>query len=134
MSVRSLRGWFDVRLAAVGLAATSLSACAATFGSAVVGLPAEDFDRAYLVGLDIAAAQRCGVTVDAGGVRAHLVEDAKRRGRDDATSEKAGRAFDKTRAEFARKLQSRPEYCVSEYAVAPETLALYGKGQFSAGR
>ena len=134
MTVRAVRGGFDVRSASVGLAAICLSACAATVGSAIVGLPAEDFDRAHVTGLDIAAAERCGVTVDAGGVRANLVEDTKRRGRDDATAEKAGRAFDKTRAEFTRKLQSRPEFCVSEYAVAPETLALYRKGEFSAGR
>ena len=133
VTVRTVRRRVGVRLAMAGLAASGLSACAENIGSAVVGLPAEDFDRAYVAGLDIAAAQRCGVAVDAGVVRINLVEDAKRRGRNDATAEKAGRAFDKTRAEFARKLQSRPEFCVSQYAVSPEALALYRKGEFSGG-
>ncbi len=113
------------------LAALPLAACAGPDGSAVVGLPAAEFNRAYAAGYDVAAAERCGASVDAGLVRYNLVEDVKRRGLDDAVSDKAGRAFDKTRSEFNRKLQSRPDFCVTEYAVTQDTLARYQKGEFS---
>ncbi len=111
-----------------------LAACTGPGSSAVVGLPPEEFDRAYAAGYDIAAAERCGETIDAGLVRYNLVQDIKRRNLGDAVADKAGRAFDKTRSEFARKLQARPDYCVTEYAVSRDTLALYRKGEFSAAR
>jgi hypothetical protein len=62
------------------------------------------------------------------------LEDAKRRGLGDEIADKTGSAFDKTRSEFARKLQARPDYCVTEYTLSRETLALYRKGEFSAAR
>jgi Tfp pilus assembly protein PilX len=99
-----------------------------------VGLPPDEFQLAYAAGYDIAAAERCGETIDAGLVRYNLVQDIKRRGMDDAVASKAGHAFDKTRSEFARKLQSRPDYCVTEYALSRDTLALYRKGEFSTAR
>lgn len=114
------------------LVSALVAGCAGT--SAVVGLPPEEFERAFAAGYDVAAADRCGDAVDAGLVRYHLVENAKRRGLDEAAADKAGRAFDKTRSEFARKLQARPEYCVTDYAVTRDTLALYQKGEFSAER
>ncbi len=100
----------------------------------MVGLPAEEFERAYAAGYDVAAAERCGAAVDAGAVRHALVTDAERRGQGADIAGKAGRTFDKTRAEFTRKLKSRPDYCVTEYAVTPEQLAQYAKGEFSAAR
>ncbi len=111
-----------------------LSACTGPGGSAVVGLPPDEFNRAYAAGYDIAAAERCGEPIDAGLVRYKLVEDIKRRGLGDAVADKAGHAFDKTRSEFARKLQSRPDYCVTEYALSRDTLAQYRNGGFSAER
>jgi hypothetical protein len=111
-----------------------IAACTAPGGSAVVGLPPEEFNLAYAAGYDIAAAERCGETIDAGLVRYNLVEDVKRRGLGDGIADKTGRAFDKTRSEFARKLEARPDYCVTEYAVSRDTLALYRKGEFSAAR
>ena len=123
--------WVRVALLA-GCALTA--ACTAPGGSAVVGLPPEEFNRAYAAGYDIAAAERCGETIDAGVVRYNLVEDVKRRGLGDGIADKTGHAFDKTRSEFARKLQARPDYCVTEYAVSRDTLALYRKGEFSAAR
>jgi hypothetical protein len=116
------------------LAGILLTACAGSGGSAMVGLPAEEFDRAYAAGYDVAAAERCGAAVDAGHIRHALVEDVKRRGADPTVADKAGRAFDKTRSEFTGKLQARPDYCVTEYAVPPERLAQYNKGEFSAAR
>ena len=56
-----------------------LAACTGPGSSAVVGLPPEEFDRAYAAGYDIAAAERCGETIDAGLVRYNLVQDIKRR-------------------------------------------------------
>ncbi len=100
--------------------AAHLAACAGPFESGMVGLSASEFDRAYAAGYDVAAAERCGAPVDAGLVRNNLVEAMKRD------------TFDKTRAEFTRKLQSRPEYCVTEYAIPRESLARYEKGEFSA--
>lgn len=111
-----------------------LAGCGAMTSSAVVGLPKEDFDRAYAAGYDVAAAEHCGAAVDPGLVRHNLIQDMKRRGLSDDLADKAGRAFDKTRAEFARKARSKPDFCVTEYAVSPETLALYQKGEFSAAR
>lgn len=116
------------------LAAMLQSACAGSVGSPVSGLPADEFNRAYAAGYDIAAAERCGAAVDAGLVRYNLVEDVKRRGLDPALADKSGLAFDKTRAEFARKLKARPDYCVTEYTVTGATLAQYQKGEFSAPR
>ena len=116
------------------LPALLLTACAGQGGSAVVGLPSEEFGRAYTAGYDVAAAERCGQAVDPGRVRHNLVEDVKRRGLDPAIADKSSRAFDKTRGEFTRKLQSRPDYCVTEFAVSQETLAEYQKGEFSADR
>jgi hypothetical protein len=113
-------------------AAAHVAACAGPFESGMVGLPASEFDRAYAAGYDVAAAERCGAPVDAGLVRNNLIEAMKREGLDAVTVDKAGRTFDKTRAEFTRKLQSRPEYCVTEYAVPRESLARYEKGEFSA--
>jgi CRISPR/Cas system-associated exonuclease Cas4 (RecB family) len=98
----------------------------------MVGLPGSEFERAYAAGYDVAAAERCGAPVDAGLVRSKLVEAMKHEELDAVTVDKAGRTFDKTRSEFTRKLQSRPEYCVSEYAVPRESLARYEKGEFSA--
>jgi hypothetical protein len=112
--------------------AAHLAACAGPFESGMVGLSASEFDRAYAAGYDVAAAERCGAPVDAGLVRNNLVEAMKREGLDPDTLDKAGRTFDKTRAEFTRKLQSRPEYCVTEYAIPRESLARYEKGEFSA--
>jgi hypothetical protein len=112
-----------VRLAPIAGCAL-IAACTASGGSAVVGLPPEEFNRAYAAGYDIAAAERCGETIDAGLVRYNLVEDVKRRGMGDGIADKTGRAFDKTRSEFARKLQARPDYCVTEYAVARHSCAL----------
>ena len=112
--------------------AAHLAACAGPFESGMVGLSASEFNRAYATGYDVAAAERCGTSIDAGLVRNNLVEAMKREGLDDDTVIKAGQTFDKTRAEFTRKLQSRPEYCVTEYAVPRETLARYEKGEFSA--
>jgi hypothetical protein len=106
-----------------------MAACAGS--SAVVGLPSQEFDRAYAAGYDVAAAERCGEPVDSGLVRHNLVEDVKRRGLDASVADKAGRTYDKTRSEFARKLRSRPEFCVTEYAVARETFAQYQKGEFA---
>ena len=97
----------------------------------MVGLPAAEFDRAYAAGYDVAAAERCGAEIDAGLVRSNLVEGAKRRGLTESAADKAGRAIDKTRSEFRRKLLGRPEFCVSEYAVSSDTLAEYQKGQVS---
>ncbi len=114
------------------VAAVLLAACAN--GSAMVGLPAEDFERAYAAGYDVAAAERCGAAVDAGRIRHALVEDVRRRGGQPPVADKAGRTFDKTRSEFASKLQARPDFCVTEYAVTPERLAQYDKGEFSAAR
>jgi hypothetical protein len=113
---------------------TLLAACAGSGSSAVVGLPDEEFQRAYAAGFDVAAAERCGEDIDAGLIRYKLVESVKKRGLGDTVADKAGRTFDKTRSEFANKLQSRPDYCVSEYAVSRETLALYQKGEFSDAR
>jgi CRISPR/Cas system-associated exonuclease Cas4 (RecB family) len=118
--------------ALVFASAAHLTACASSFDSGMAGLPASEFDRAYAAGYDVAAAERCGVPVDAGLVRNNLVETMKREGLDAANVDKAGRTFDKTRAEFTRKLQSRPEYCVTEYAIPRESLARYEKGEFSA--
>lgn len=111
-----------------------LIACTGFSPDAIVGLPADDFQRAYAAGYDVAAAERCGEALDAGLIRYRLVEDAKRRGLTDADADTAGRTFDKTRAEFSRKLQSRPDYCVAEYSVSRETLSLYQKGEFSNAR
>jgi hypothetical protein len=96
-----------------------------------VGLPPSDFERAYAAGYDVAAAERCGQAVDAGLVRHNLVEGMKQQNLDPAIVEKAGRTFDKTRTEFTRKLRSRPDYCVTEYAIPRERLAQYEKGEFS---
>jgi hypothetical protein len=98
----------------------------------MVGLPPEEFERAYAAGYDIAAAERCGAALDAGAVRHALVTDVERRGHPTGIADKAGRAFDKTRTEFTQKLHARPDYCVTEYAVPPERLAQYAKGEFSA--
>lgn len=116
------------------LAAVLLTGCAGSGGSAMVGLPADIFDRAYAAGYDVAAAERCGAEIDAGHVRHTLVTDIQRRGLDPGIADKAGRAFDKTRSEFTGKLHARPDYCVTEYAVSPELLAQYQKGEFSAPR
>lgn len=124
-------GW--IRLAPLAGCAL-IAACTMPGGSAVVGLPPEEFNRAYAAGYDIAAAERCGEPIDAGLVRYNLVQDAKRRGLGDEIADKTGRAFDKTRSEFARKLQARPDYCVTEYAVSRDTLAHYRQGEFSAAR
>lgn len=109
-----------------------LTACTAGDGPAVAGLPSDAFERSYAVGYDVAAAERCGETIDAGAVRYRLVENLKGRGYDEATAEKGGRTFDKTRAELTRKLKTQPEFCVSQYALSPEALALYRKGEFPA--
>jgi hypothetical protein len=124
---------FPFALTACLTACAALTGCAAG-GSGGVGLPAYEFEQAYAVGLDVAAAERCGDTVDAGLVRYNLVENAKRRGQPDAIAEKAGRAFDKTKAEYTRRLAKTPEFCVSQYNVSSETLALYQKGEFSRPR
>jgi hypothetical protein len=118
LSVTSLQHRCRARIGAgaVAMSALAVAACGSG-GSGVVGLPAEDFDRAYTAGLDVAAAERCGAGVDAGLVRYNLVEDAKRRGLAADVAEKSGRAFDKTRMEFAQRLAQRPDYCVSGYAV-----------------
>jgi hypothetical protein len=100
----------------------------------MVGLPAEEFERAYAAGYDVAAAERCGAAIDAGAIRHALVTDVERRGNPPGTADKAGRAFDKTRSEFTQKLHARPDYCVTEYAVPKERLAQYAKGEFSAAR
>ena len=113
-------------------AAAHVAACAGPFESGMVGLPGSEFERAYAAGYDVAAAERCGAPVDAGLVRSKLVEAMKHEELDAVTVDKAGRTFDKTRSEFTRKLQSRPEYCVSEYAVPRGSLARYEKGEFSA--
>lgn len=109
----------------------ALSAGCAAGTSGVPGLPSEEFDRAYRAGLDIAAAERCGVPVDAGLVRYNLVEDSKRRGVTPEIAEKSGRAFDKTRAEYRLKLYRKPQFCVSEYDVSVSQLTLYQQGEFS---
>lgn len=130
-SLKNFLSWIRLTpLAGVAL----LSACTGLGGSAVVGLPPDEFDRAYAAGYDIAAAERCGEIIDAGFVRYNLVEDVKRRGLGDAVADKAGHAFDKTRSEFARKLQGRTDYCVTEYALSRDTLAQYRRGDFSAAR
>lgn len=118
----------------VPLAAVLLTGCAGSGGSGMVGLPAEEFERAYAAGYDVAAAERCGAAIDAGAVRHALVTDAERRGQEPGVADRAGRAFDKTRSEFTRKLHARPDYCVTEYTVSPELLAQYQKGEFSAAR
>lgn len=110
--------------------AVMIAGCAGG-SSGVVGLPAADFERAYKAGLDVAAAERCGAAVDAGLVRYNLVEDAKRRGMPPEVAEKSGRAFDKTRSEFALKLAKKPDYCIRNYNVSAAQLALYQNGQFS---
>ncbi len=97
----------------------------------MVGLPADEFERAYAAGYDVAAAERCGAAIDAGAVRHALVTDVERRGLAPGIADKAGRTFDKTRSEFTRKLKSRPDYCVTEFAMPPEQLAKYIKGDFS---
>jgi hypothetical protein len=124
---------FTFGRAAVVTACLAITGCAMG-GSGVVGLPADEFERAYAVGLDVAAAERCGDAVDAGLVRYGLVESAKRRGQPDSIAEKVGRAFDKTRAEYTRRLTKAPEFCVAQYNVSRETLALYQKGEFSPPR
>jgi hypothetical protein len=100
----------------------------------MVGLPADEFERAYAAGYDVAAAERCGAAIDAGAVRHALVTDVERRGLGSDIAGKAGRTFDKTRSEFTRKLQSRPDYCVTEFAMSPDQLAKYAKGDISAAR
>lgn len=120
------------RRLAAPLAAVLLTGCAGSGGSAMVGLPAGEFERAYAAGYDVAAAERCGAAIDAGAVRHALVTDAERRGLAPGIADKAGRTFDKTRSEFTRKLKSRPDYCVAEYAISPEQLARYKQGDFSA--
>ena len=77
LSVTSLQHRCRARIGAgaVAMSALAVAACGSD-GSGVVGLPAEDFDRAYTAGLDVAAAERCGAGVDAGLVRYNLVEDA----------------------------------------------------------
>jgi hypothetical protein len=124
---------FTYAIASAVVACAALTGCAAG-GSGVVGLPADEFEQAYAVGLDVAAAERCGDPVDAGLVRYNLVENARRRGQPDAIAEKAGRAFDKTKAEYASRLAKAPEFCISQYNVSRETLALYQKGEFSRPR
>lgn len=121
-------------LAAAPVAALLLSACAGSVGSGMVGLPAEEFERAFAAGYDVAAAERCGAAIDAGAVGHALVTDVERRGHPPGIADKAGRTFDKTRSEFTQKLRARPDYCVTEYAVPPERLAQYAKGEFSAAR
>lgn len=116
------------------LAAVLQMGCAGAGGSGMASLPAEDFERAYAAGYDIAAAERCGAVIDAGAVRHALVTDAERRGLGPELAAKTGRTFDMTRTEFTLKLKSRPDYCVTEYAVSPEQLAQYAKGEFSAAR
>jgi hypothetical protein len=110
--------------------ATHLTACGGPGDSGMVGLPPSQFERAYAAGYDVAAAERCGQAIDAGLVRHNLIAGIQREGMDPVIVEKAGRTFDKTRAEFTRKLQTRPEYCVTEYAVPRERLAQYEKGEF----
>lgn len=118
---------------AYGLVACALAGCAgADPGSGVVGLPADEFQIAHNAGLDVAAAEHCGTAVDAGLVRHRLVEEARRRGLPDEVAEKSGRAFDKTRSEFSRRLAKTPGSCPSGPAVSAETLAQSGKGEFSA--
>ena len=97
----------------------------------MMGLPPTEFQRAYAAGYDVAAAERCGQAVAAGRVRHNLVEAMKQQNVAPEIVEKAGRTFDKTRAEFTQKLRSRPEYCVTEYAIPSERLAQYEKGEFS---
>ncbi|OYW54632.1 MAG: hypothetical protein B7Y80_06220 [Hyphomicrobium sp. 32-62-53] len=121
-------------LVAAAVAALLLSACAGSGGSGMVGLPADEFERAYAAGYDVAAAERCGANIDAGAVRHALVTDVERRGHPSGIADKAGRTFDKTRSEFTQKLHARPDYCVTEYAVPPERLAQYAKGEFSPAR
>ncbi len=94
------------------------------------GVPEADFERAFTAGLDVAAAERCGAPVDAGLVRYNLVEDAKRRGLPAGQADKAGVAFDKTRAEYSQRLQADPSFCATGYTPVPERLALYQKGEF----
>lgn len=118
-------------MAAAVLLPAHLAACGSTGDSGMVGLPPSEFERAYAAGYDVATAERCGQPIDAGLVRHNLVESLNQQNLDPATIEKAGRTFDKTRAEFTRKLRSRPEYCVSEYAIPRERLAQYEKGEFS---
>lgn len=117
--------------AAAGLLTVHLAACGATGDSGMVGLPPTEFQRAYAAGYDVAAAERCGRAVDAGRVRHNLVEGMKQQNVAPEIVEKAGRTFDKTRTEFTQKLRSRPEYCVTEYAIPSERLAQYEKGEFS---
>lgn len=126
--------------------ACTLAACAGTDpGSGVVGLPADEFQIAHNAGLDVAAAEHCGSAVDAGLVRHRLVAEARLRGTPDEVAEKSGRAFDKTRSEFSRRLAGTPGSCTSGPAVtlapsakgtlaptAKGTLALRGKAEFSA--
>ncbi len=117
--------------AVASLMTVHLAACGATGDSGMMGLPPTEFQRAYAAGYDVAAAERCGQAVDAGRVRHNLVEGMKQQNVAPELVEKAGRTFDKTRTEFTQKLQSRPEYCVAEYAVPAERLAQYEKGEFS---
>lgn len=124
-----LRSGFGAAL--VGHLAAHLGACGGAGDSGMVGLPPSEFERAYAAGYDVAAAERCGQPIDAGLVRHNLIVGMKQRDLDPSTIEKAGRTFDKTRAEFTRKLRSRPEYCVTEYAIPRERLAQYEKGEFS---
>lgn len=108
------------------------AACSSAPQSGIPGLPDADFERAFQAGLDVAAAERCGGSLDGGAVRYHLVEDAKRRGLSDAVADRAGVAFDKTRSEYAQRLAGQSAFCVSSY-VAPEArLAGYAKGEFPA--
>jgi hypothetical protein len=121
------------RLAAP-LVAVIVSGCAGSGGSGMVGLPASEFERAYAAGYDVAAAERCGAAIDAGAVRYALVTDVERRGLTSDIADKAGRTFDKTRSEFASKLKSRPDYCVTEFQMSPEQLAKYNKGDIAAAQ
>lgn len=106
----------------------AMAACSASSG--IPGLPTPEFARSFAAGLDVAAAERCGESVDAGLVRYNLVEYGKRSGLPAHQAEKAGLAFDKTRSEYAHKLAADPAYCTRDHTPTQERLALYQKGEF----
>jgi hypothetical protein len=105
-----------------------VTACSSPDGG--TGLQPSQFDLAFAAGLAVAAAERCGLAVDAGRVRYEIVQSLLKSGADETLAERAGRAFDKTRSEYSDRLASRPDYCVTEFEADPDRLLAMEEGRF----